>query len=147
MQEYVQRVTAYSVDCLKTDFSCSLDFARKSLENLSSVVIDGERNPFDFVHLFDPEHDFAILLKMSSEGQMSTRYETGLLTIESYLDWLLANGFIREQQYRRYEIGCLYVRERAAENAFVLELNIDQIATTALEDIAYLHAASRQGPC
>jgi len=143
MDDYVQRVTAHSIASLKADFALSLNYARRSLEGIPDAVIDGERNPFDFVHLFDPKCDLAVSLILAKDSLIRTEYEKGLLTIWSYLDWLMANGFIALQQHRRYELSCLYTRERPSESKAVLELDIGRITSIAVSDIEFMRHRNR----
>jgi hypothetical protein len=134
MDDYVQKVTEHSIKCLKADFVLSLNHARGSLRGSPDAVIDGERNPFDFVHLFDPKYDLVISLIVAG-SPLRTEYEKGLLTIWSYLEWLLANRFIIPQQHRRYELSCLYTRERLSESTGVVELDIARITSIAVSDV------------
>jgi hypothetical protein len=139
MEEHVRCATLFSVQSLKTNFRRSLEFAQLSIEGFPDVVIDGERNPFDFIHLFNPREDAAISIRIGENVRFWTDYEEGLLTIWKYLDWLLACGFIVAQQHRSYQVSCLYTDQRRSENCVALDAQIVRIASVFMEDRSFIH--------
>jgi hypothetical protein len=127
MREYVAEVTAWSLAELQTDFGRGLKHLRGKEGLSDGSVIEGERNPHDFVHLFDPRAGWALTLVNLHNPIPPTPYEHGLEVIWRYLEWLAANGFIMASQDLRYSFDCLYRAQRESAAWVALEDRIDAI--------------------
>ncbi len=136
MDEYVRRLTRHSVEKLQTNFTAGLDHLRALLLPTGSYVIDGERNPYDFIHLFDPATDFAIVLSQAVHTVAATGFELGVEVIGGYLDWLHRNRFIAPGQYRSYQFEDLYARNCPQTPQQSLEANIHRIVDQLRRDLA-----------
>src|SRR6202030_1289981 len=63
------------------------------------LIIEGCRNPSDFTQLFDPMHDIVIFLNRDNNPHQTTLFETGILVINSYVNWL-ANTQLLDREKR-----------------------------------------------
>ena len=127
MREYVAEVTAWSLAELHADFHRGLKHLQDGERLAGGCVIEGERNPHDFVHLFDPRTDWAVTLVNLHNPIPPTPYEQGLEVIWRYLEWLAANGFILASQDLRYSFDCLYRAQRESAAWTALEDRMDEI--------------------
>lgn len=97
-QAYIQAVTDYSLTALRQSPHACIDYIRDRLPNSGSTVIDGIRNPHDFIHLFDWQSDRCLSLIYQHCPIPSNSFEQGLIVIETYLNWLLTNHLIQSSQ-------------------------------------------------
>ena len=135
MSEYVREITEWSLKRLREDFRAGLSFIQTHHDLSQPCIIEGERNPHDFVHLFQPAQDFAISLIHSQTPITRTTYELGLDVIWAYLAWLLENGLIEDKQHRRYSFDCLYISRKTKPEWLSLEEKIDEILANFLSDV------------
>lgn len=135
MDEYVKHITEWSLARLQKDFRAGLDFLQTEHDLSRPCVIEGERNPHDFIHLFQPAQDFVVSLIHSHNPLARTSYELGLDVIWAYLAWLLENGMIRSRQDRRYAFDCLYSKQKADPKWVSLEEVMDDITHNASADL------------
>ncbi len=104
-EEYVKEITSYSIEQLKVDpDSCVryiIDNYREDFFN-GTLVIDGVRNPRDFMKLFYSETDKVISLE-SINKEALTEFEEGVQVIKQYCLWLINNNLIEEEQTKIVE--------------------------------------------
>jgi hypothetical protein len=134
MADYVREVTEWSLARLREDFKCGLTALCSEADLSRPNIIEGERNPYDFVQLFDPAEDLVIGLAHTQNPIPATTFELGLDVIWSYLDWLLENRFIQGWQSRRYNFDCLYVSQKVTPVWTSLEERMDEIVCNARND-------------
>jgi hypothetical protein len=91
---YVQAITAFSLEELRRDPSICVDYIRAHHDLTRPCVIEGVRNPYDFVHLFDPRADQVVLLDHRKNDLTETVFERGLDVIRRTLDHLAATGLL-----------------------------------------------------
>lgn len=91
-------LTAYSQEQLRQNSSACLDHLRAQYDLSSSCIIEGIRNPFDFIHLFDAKRDLVISLHYVTNPTQATLFETGLEVIEHYLKWLEQNALFASKR-------------------------------------------------
>lgn len=78
-QEYIERLTALSLDTLQTDPDVCIRYVRKS----QATIIEGIRNPRDFLELFDPITDVVIYCNRYDVQDAATNFEAdGLSAIK-----------------------------------------------------------------
>jgi hypothetical protein len=88
---FVAAITRFAIDELRADPWVSIDHLAAAGLDVPSVI-EGIRNPMDFVHAFDPRHDVVIWLDAANIAITPTAFERGLDVIDAYLAWLAANG-------------------------------------------------------
>jgi len=95
---YIQAITAYSLASLHQSPYACIDYIRERLPCSGGIIVDGIRNPHDFIHLFDWQSDRCLHLIYQRHPISSNSFEQGLAVIEAYLDWLLKNHLIQPDQ-------------------------------------------------
>lgn len=138
LEEYIDKTSKYTVEKLREDFTFSLHYIRKKINNSDSYIIDGERNPYDFINLFDPSIDIVICISCRTGSKFKLRYEYGINVISIYLKWLLKNDFIKDFQYRQYQFDCLYNSQKKNLSWNSVEENIDNICRLTKLDVKNL---------
>lgn len=99
-EDFVAAITAYSARRLREDpDACVSDLRARYPLAAGGHVIEGIRNPRDFLHLFDPRADKVIHLENALVPGPATRFEEGVGLIARYLDWLTAGGLAAEVQH------------------------------------------------
>lgn len=99
---FITAITAASLQRLRENPRVCLDYITTNYDLSQPSIIDGARNPHDFVHLFRPQYDTAIILNYTPNNIVYTPFEQGIEIIKSYLDWLSNNGIIRPEQVQTY---------------------------------------------
>lgn len=94
----ISDMTAYSQEQLEKNPSACLDYLQANYDLSIPCVIEGIRNPFDFIHLFDPREDLVILLDYVKNLTEATLFESGLEVIDRYVKWLEINQLIRSNR-------------------------------------------------
>jgi hypothetical protein len=95
-QAFIDAITAFSVEALRRDPWISVDHLARHADLGAPCVIEGVRNPFDFVHLYDPRVDASVWIEHTATTLEATELERGLDVIAGYLDWLARAG-IRDE--------------------------------------------------
>ncbi len=113
-QSLVDALTRFSVEELKRNPRACVDYirARHDLDRFN--VVEGVRNPHDFVHLFDPRRDAAVFLEHTANDLRPTAFEGGLAVIRAYLDYLLDAGLLPASRVFVYRYPELYEPEGRA---------------------------------
>ncbi|GEM_PF-6190117 len=97
-EAYIKAITEYSLECLREDPNACVDYIREQCGGTDKTVIDGIRNPYDFVNLFDWRCDRCIHLIYERNPISTNGFEQGLGVIQAYLTWLLDNSLIQKHQ-------------------------------------------------
>jgi hypothetical protein len=98
--EFVRGITAYSIARLRENPDACLDDLKASHDLAAKgLVIEGMRNPRDFISLFDPRTDAAIELKNALAPSPATPFERGVDVIRAYLSWLKDAGLTGERLF------------------------------------------------
>ncbi len=96
--EYVRAITTFSIQELQKRPSRCVDFIKSKYDLMKSCVIEGIRNPHDFVHLYNPATDIVVLLDWTENGLKETEFERwGLGAIRSYLRFLSETGILGQE--------------------------------------------------
>jgi hypothetical protein len=101
--DVVANMTAFSLAVIKAAPNTTIDYVRANYDLARPSVIEGVRNPRDFMQLYDPVHDVVHRLVYRENPVPATRFEGGIEIIDSYMRWLQGNGLISECQYVVYE--------------------------------------------
>ena len=94
-QEQVEAMTRFSIERLRENPRACLDVAGP--EMLVPCVVEGMRNPFDFVHAFDWRTDLVVFVERIDNTLVKTAFEGGLDVIRDYLVWLDAAGIASQR--------------------------------------------------
>jgi len=62
-----------------------------------NVVIDGIRNPRDFINLFNPNKDKVVFVSKEKTEIKSTIFEKGIIVIKEYIKWLEENNLLENK--------------------------------------------------
>ena len=96
---FVEAITSFALAELRRDPAISIDHLRARADLDAPCVIEGIRNPFDFVHCFDARSDRVVHLHYTGEGALPpTVFERGIDVIGAYLDWLRATGLLDHER-------------------------------------------------
>ena len=98
----VEAMTRFATEELRRDPAVSLAHLRARLLPDEPCVVEGMRNPFDFVSTFDPRTDHAVHLERSAGGPPPTAFERGLEVIDAYLTWLVGAGLLEPHRVHRF---------------------------------------------
>jgi len=96
-----EEITKISLETLQSDDKA---ISRKIHETIADggFVIDGIRNPTDFVCNFNSSKDFVVLLDGRSEDYFEM---SGIQTIEKYLGFLITNEIFKGEIYGKNNIN------------------------------------------
>ncbi len=128
-EDFIAGITAYSLQRLQEEPNVCVDYIHAHYDLTRSSVIEGVRNPQNFVHLFDYRHDHVIELIHVGNPYPKTTFEEGLSVIGSYLDWLSKCGLFDPTRRNRYEFNCLYRAEKKNPS----ENSLDEVITQVRE--------------
>jgi hypothetical protein len=104
-QSRAEKLTKFCLDLLKKDITVSYQGLKQLISNDKTNVIEGIRNPSDFVRLFDPTKDEVVFLVNDRVVQPSTTFEKiGLETITHYVMFLLGEGLLAPEQIKQVQI-------------------------------------------
>jgi hypothetical protein len=120
-QAFVDAITRFAVAELRRDPWVSLDHLVER-HRLDGCVIEGMRNPLDFVHAFDPRHDAVVWLEHTRAALAPTAFESGLDVIDGYLAWLERCGLAGGGPCLRYRYAAF---RRGDEEGDTLDDAID----------------------
>jgi hypothetical protein len=107
---FVRAITHFSVEELRRRPDACVDYIRRHFDLSRPTVIEGVRNPHDFVHLFDPRQDRAVFLDHLRSELRRTAFEGGLDVIDGYLRFLQQTGLLPADPPRvwRYQFPDFY---------------------------------------
>jgi hypothetical protein len=107
-QSLVNALTRFAVAELRRDPEVCVEYIRRHHDLSSFHVIEGVRNPHDFVHLFDPRRDSAVFLEHTGNDLTPTAFEGGLAVIRAYLDYLRGAEMLEGLKVFLYSYPALY---------------------------------------
>lgn len=93
-QAQIEAMTRFSLDELRRDPASCLAFLERHHDLTRPCVVEGMRNPFDFVRTFDPRVDVVVLLERDGSPLVKTGFEGGLDVVAGYLRWLVDNRLL-----------------------------------------------------
>jgi hypothetical protein len=91
-QKVVEAMTRFSIEELRKNPRACLDVAGPEMD--VPCVVEGMRNPFDFVHAFDWRTDLVVFVHRADNPLERTAFEEGLEVIGNYLSWLNKAGIL-----------------------------------------------------
>jgi hypothetical protein len=121
---YVEAITRFSLAELARRPDACVAFLHQQHDLTRPTVIDGIRNPHDFVHLFDPRRDRVVFLELAGNAVRKTDFEDGLEVIRSYLAYLAKTGLLADPgrvRHYRFLDYCDPVGSLPSDNEMVSE--------------------------
>jgi len=112
---YVQAITRFSIEELQREPYACVAYIDHRNDLRRDCVVEGIRNPHDFVHLFDPRADVAVLLNHVGNPVTRTAFESGLDVIAEYLRFLDRTGVMAPTvppRVREVTFRAFYPQER-----------------------------------
>lgn len=106
----VEALTRFSVAELRRNPRACVEFIRSEYDLTRPSVLEGLRNPHDFVHLFDPTRDGVAVLEHTANDLVPTAFEGGLDVIARYLAYLETSGMMDPGRVRRYRFPEFYAK-------------------------------------
>jgi hypothetical protein len=95
--EQIAALTAFSIEELRRNPAVCVEFIAAHHDLSKPSVIEGVRNPYDFVRLFHPRSDLVVFLEDTENTLAETAFESGLGVIRGYLDFLERAGLRRRE--------------------------------------------------
>lgn len=102
---HVARLSSLAIDELRRDPGVSVASLRaRLLAPDEPVVVDGMRNPYDFVHTFDSRTDRVVFLTLTTNAPPQG-FERGVEVIRDYVAWLADLGMVTADQVSHYKFS------------------------------------------
>lgn len=116
-QRALEEITVLSQELLKEDPNRCIDYIRKHNNfEMSSYVLEGFRNPRDFLTLFNPKHDMVVVLSFPRSPLNPLTFETeGLSIIEQSIDWFVTCKVMPESSVMKIVLNDFYEVEMIAD--------------------------------
>lgn len=118
-QVVLEEITAFSQRLLQENPNRCIDYIRSNNPHLDkySHVLEGIRNPRDFLSLFDTRRDRVVVLKIPSSPLRPLSFETeGLAIIEQSIDWLVKCGIMSETSVMKITLNDFLEVEAIADS-------------------------------
>jgi hypothetical protein len=151
-ESFIRAISRFSLEELRHRPTPRVEYIRGHHDLTRPTVLEGIRNPHDFVHLFDPRTDWAIFLEHSQPDQPRDPFEGGLVLIGDYLAYLKETGLQAGGQARvwRYRFAGFYDPPTSKCDLVVESEDVRTVATleAAVRDFLLQTASlsDRQGP-
>ena len=103
---YIERISAFSRTQLSIDPDACIDFIRRKypLEE-GGFVVEGLRNPRDFMALFRPSIDFVFALRFDDNGVKPSDFEReGVRAILGCVEWMVDNKMVLGGRFCEYQL-------------------------------------------
>ena len=114
-QSQIEKMTRFSLDELKRDPASCLAFMERHHDLERPCVVEGMRNPYDFVHCFDPRRDLVVFLERKNSALEKTGFEAGLEVVTAYVDWGVDNGLVDDDRVKVIDYDAAYFDDVIAE--------------------------------
>lgn len=110
-QQLIEAMTSYSQKQLHQDPEVCLKHIRTNypdVETKRGFILEGFRNPKDFLTLFNPRTDLVVRLSYTGNPYHGMSFERkGILVIDQSIDWFLQNELMQRQQYIQFSFDNL----------------------------------------
>lgn len=105
-KEFVFDLSDFTAACLAQDPECNIRHLEDRIADLGQVcVIEGERNPFEFAKLYEPDKDIVFFLDRSDMQSYDTTIENGVHIIEQSIRWNVSNGITSPDRVTKFYFG------------------------------------------
>ena len=127
-REFVFDLSDFSAACLADDPNCNLAVLEEQVSNASKIcVIEGERNPYEFAKLYDPQKDMVFFLQRSDVDTYETTIESAVNIIEQSVRWYVSNGITAADKVAKFYFGDETVKVDAFSKGHDLDKEIFQL--------------------
>lgn len=110
-QKFIASITEYSINQLRNDPEVCIKYICKhypDVESKKGYVLEGFRNPKDFLTLLNPSTDLVVLLKFPNNPIHGMTFEQeGLQTIYYSVEWFLHSKLMSECQVINFSLTSL----------------------------------------
>jgi hypothetical protein len=97
-QEHIDGLTAISINELRKNPDACVDYIRKTHDLTQPLIIEGVRNPRDFMNLADFQRDAFVFLNRKPNPYRPSTFDRGVVVISDYVHWLVANGLTDKEK-------------------------------------------------
>ena len=141
-QAFTDAITAFTIQTLREDPDLNLRYLSSRHDLSRPCVVEGFRNPRDFIRLFDYRQDRVVFLRCEETDLRETDFEGGIQVMRSYLRYLLDCGLLREEQMVQIEMARFAHIEMAAARylATLPQQEMRELAQVPAGKAARIHA-------
>jgi len=127
--EYVKTITNFSVNLLQNDPKANAKYLKLKLQQNKekSFIIDGLRNPIDFMEIFNPLEDVIIYIDNYDKIPKTNFEEYGINAIRSYFNFLTANRMLKNKIIHLYGYSYEEIFEKFCEEIEMEKFNFDEL--------------------
>lgn len=97
-QEYIDTTTELAVRELRGNQNACFEFIKETNDLSKPLIIEGCRNPKDFIQLFDPMKDVVVFLNRDANPYHTTAFEHGIVVIDGYVNWTAKVGLLDKEK-------------------------------------------------
>lgn len=90
-QEHIDGLTAISILELQKNPNACVDYIRSKYDLTHPMVIEGVRNPRDFLNLADMNRDVFVFLNRRPNPYRPSSFDRGVVVISDYVHWAVSN--------------------------------------------------------
>jgi hypothetical protein len=101
-QSRIEAMTRFSLAALSLDPQACTAYLHRHHALALPCVIEGMRNPADFVRTFDPRTDLVVTLELRTSALVRTGFEAGLEVIAAYVRWLVSVGLLQAERVQQF---------------------------------------------
>ena len=132
LDDYVKTITDFSVDLLQKDPKANAKYLKVKLQQSKqnkgkSFIIDGLRNPIDFMEIFNPLEDVIIYIDNYDRIPKTNFEEYGINAIRSYFGFLTVNGMLKNKIIHLYGYSYEEIFEKFCEEIEIEKFNFDEL--------------------
>ena len=111
---FVNAITEYSLGELKKDPMCNINYINNHYDMSKDCVIEGIRNPNDFMAFFNPKTDYVLELYYVYTDIIPSKIESGISVIRDIIQWNIAQGIMDKKQYYEFNFEYFWDKERVS---------------------------------
>ncbi|MEZ0230175.1 MAG: hypothetical protein ACAI25_16250 [Planctomycetota bacterium] len=95
--DHIAALTHFSVEELRRNPAVCVEFLAARHDLTKPSVVEGVRNPYDFIRLYDPRTDVVAFLENRANALHETAFESGLSVIRAHLEFLRRADLLRAE--------------------------------------------------
>ncbi len=95
--DHIAALTSFSVEELRRNPAVCVEFLAAKHDLTKPSVVEGVRNPYDFIRLYDPRTDVVAFLENRANALKETEFESGLGVIRAHLEFLQRAHLLRAE--------------------------------------------------
>lgn len=102
-RDFVFRISAHSARHIAGNHDCHIPTLEQFIDECNGpCIIEGERHPFAFAKLFDPQKDMAFILFNDAMCTYDTTIEGGIKVIDDQLRWAVKNRLAPQDNVMKF---------------------------------------------